>query len=91
MFEHDLFGKPLHTLYRRIGYIHHRFMPGQAELSGTIDHHLAILSAVAGRHVEDAVKASDALIDYMDQMFTGMEAGIDPRLLDCSIEPLLGA
>jgi DNA-binding GntR family transcriptional regulator len=83
--------RPLHTLYRRIGYIHHRFMPGQAELSGTIDRHLAILGAVAGRRVEDAVKASDALIDYMDQMFTGMEAGIDPRLLDCSIEPLLDA
>jgi DNA-binding GntR family transcriptional regulator len=83
--------RPLHTLYRRIGYIHHRFMPGQADLSGTIDHHLAILAAVAGRRVDDAVKASDALIDYMDQMFTGMEVGIDPRLLDCSIEPLLGA
>ena len=38
-----------------------------------------------------AVKASDALIDYMGEMFTGMETGIDPRLLDCSIEPLLGA
>jgi DNA-binding GntR family transcriptional regulator len=83
--------RPLHTLYRRIGYIHHRFMPGQADLSGTIDHHLAILSAVASRRVDDAVKASDALIDYMGEMFTGMEAGIDPRLLDCSIEPLLGA
>jgi len=83
--------RPLHTLYRRIGYIHHRFMPGQADLSGTIDHHLAILAAVAGRRVDEAVKASDALIDYMGEMFTGMEAGIDPRLLDCSIEPLLGA
>jgi hypothetical protein len=37
------------------------------------------------------VAASDALIDFMDSMFAGMEAGIDPRLLDCSIEPLLGA
>ncbi len=83
--------RPLHTLYRRIGYIHHRFMLGQADLSGTIDHHLAILAAVANRRVEEAVKASDALIDYMGEMFTGMEAGIDPRLLDCSIEPLLGA
>ena len=83
--------RPLHTLYRRIGYIHHRFMPGQADLSGTIDHHLGILNAIANRRVEEAVKASDALIDYMGQMFTGMETGIDPRLLDCSIEPLLGA
>ena len=65
-------------------------MPGQADLSGTIDHHLGILNAVANRRVEDAVKASDALIDYMGEMFNGMEVGIDPRLLDCSIEPLLG-
>ena len=83
--------RPLHTIYRRIGFIHHRHMPGQADLSGTIDGHLAILDAVANRHVDRAVRASDALIDFMDSMFAGMEADIDPRLLDCSIEPLLGA
>jgi DNA-binding GntR family transcriptional regulator len=83
--------RPLHTLYRRIGFIHHRHMPGQGDLSGTIDRHLAILNAVATRRVDAAVAASDALIDFMDAMFSGMEAGIDPRLLDCSIEPLLGA
>ena len=83
--------RPLHTLYRRSGVIHHRCMPGQADLSGTIDRHLAILNAVANRRVDDGVKASDALIDFMDQMFAGLEAGIDPRLLDCSIEPLLDA
>lgn len=83
--------RPLHTLYRRIGFIHHRCMPGQEDLAGTIDRHLAILNAVANRRVDDAVKASDALIDFMDSMFPAMEAGIDPRLLDCSIEPLLGA
>ena len=82
--------RPLHTLYRRIGFIHHRHMPGQADLSGTIDSHLDILHAIANRRVEAAVAASDALIDFMDAMFVGMEAGIDPRLLDCSIEPLLG-
>jgi len=83
--------RPLHTIYRRIGFIHHRHMPGQAELFGTIDSHLAILNAVANRRVDRAMAASDALIDHMDTMFDGMEAGIDPRLLDCSIEPLLGA
>src|SRR5215471_8329032 len=83
--------RPLHTLYRRIGFIHHRCMPGQQDLSGTIDRHLAILNAIATRRVDAAVTASDALIDFMDAMFSGMEAGIDPRLLDCSIEPLLGA
>ncbi|MCA6120508.1 GntR family transcriptional regulator [Bradyrhizobium sp. WSM 1704] len=82
--------RPLHTLSRRIGFIHHSYMPGQSDLSGTIDSHLAILNAVANRRVDRATAASDALIDYMDTMFEGMESGIDPRLLDCSIEPLLG-
>jgi len=82
--------RPLHTLYRRIGFIHHRHMPGQTDLSGTIDRHLDILKAIANRRVEAAVEASDALIDFMNAIFVGMEAGIDPRLLDCSIEPLLG-
>jgi DNA-binding GntR family transcriptional regulator len=81
--------RPLHTMYRRIGFIHHRFMPGQADLSGTIDRHIVILTAFANRRVDRAVAATDALIDFMDMMFDGMESGIDPRLLDCSIEPLL--
>jgi DNA-binding GntR family transcriptional regulator len=83
--------RPLHTLYRRIGFIYHRHMPGHEDLAGTIDNHLAILNAVANRRVDRAVEASDALIAFMDSMFEAMEAGIDPRLLDCSIEPLLGA
>ncbi|MCP3444942.1 GntR family transcriptional regulator [Bradyrhizobium sp. CCGUVB14] len=83
--------RPLHTLYRRIGFIHHRHMPGRTDLSSTIDRHLDILNAIATRRVDAAVNASDALIDFMDTIFVGMEAGIDPRLLDCSIEPLLDA
>jgi DNA-binding GntR family transcriptional regulator len=83
--------RPLHTLYRRIGFIYHRHMPGREDLTGTIDRHLAILNAVANRRVDRAVETSDALIAFMDSMFEAMEAGIDPRLLDCSIEPLLGA
>ena len=47
--------------------------------------------AVANRHVDRAVAASDALIDFLDGMFDAMEPGIDPRLLDCSLEPLLDA
>jgi len=82
--------RPLHTIYRRIGFIYHRLLPGHTDLAGTIDRHLAILNAVANRKVDRAVAASDALVDYMDQMFEEMESGIDPRLLDCSIEPLPG-
>ena len=83
--------RPLHTIYRRIGFIHHRYMPGQTDLSGTIDRHIAILNAFANRRIDRAVAATDALIDFMDAMFDGMESGIDPSLLDCSIEPLFGA
>jgi DNA-binding FadR family transcriptional regulator len=65
-------------------------MAGHGDLTGTVDRHIAILDAVASRRVDGAVAASDALIDFMDQMFEEMEAGIDPGLLDCSIEPLPG-
>lgn len=86
--EHTL--RPLHTLFRRIGYIHHTYLPGHGNLDGTVDHHLAVLNAVANRHVDRAVAASNALIDFVDGMFDVMESEIDPALLDCSIEPLLG-
>jgi DNA-binding GntR family transcriptional regulator len=81
--------RPLHTIFRRIGYIHHSHIQGRANLSGTIGHHLAVLTAVANRHVDEAVAASDALMGFMDGMFDVMEAEIDPTLLDCSVEPLL--
>lgn len=87
--EHTL--RPLHTIFRRIGFIHHTYMPGQTDLDGTVEHHLAVLNAVAHRHVDAAVAASDALIGFIETMFDGLEAGIDPRLLDCSIEPLFPA
>jgi DNA-binding GntR family transcriptional regulator len=82
--------RPLHTIYRRIGFIYHRLLPGHIDLTGTIDRHVAILHAVANRRAEDAVKASDELMSFMDSMFVEMEAGLDPSLLDCSIEPLPG-
>lgn len=87
--EHTL--RPLHTLFRRIGFIHHTYMPGQSDLAGTVDRHLALLSAIAKRNVEQSEAASDALIAFVETMFDAMETGIDPSLLDCSIEPLLGA
>jgi DNA-binding GntR family transcriptional regulator len=79
--------RPLHTIYRRIGYIYHRLLPDH-DLTGTIDRHVAILDAVSGQRAAGAVEASDTLIDFMDQMFADMATGIDPRLLDCNIEPL---
>ena len=87
--EHTL--RPLHTIFRRIGFIYHNHMPQEIGLAGTIDHHLAVLNAIATRHADRATAASDALIGFVDGMFDEMEAAIDPSLLDCSVEPLLGA
>ena len=84
--EHTL--RPLHTIFRRIGFIYHTHMPGLPTVTGSVDHHLALLDAVANSHVELAVAASDALIQFMDGMFEVMEKDIDPVLLDHSIEPL---
>ncbi|MEJ8308206.1 GntR family transcriptional regulator [Agrobacterium larrymoorei] len=86
--EHTL--RPLHTIYRRIGFIHHTITDRKADLSTTIDCHLSVLNAVANRHLETALSATDTLIGFVDSMFAEMEAGIDPRLLDCSIEPIFG-
>ena len=85
--EHTL--RPLHTIFRRIGFIHHTYMPGHKNLNGTIDRHIAVLNAVANRRADRAVVASDALMDFVDAMFETMEIEIDPTLLDCSIERLL--
>jgi DNA-binding GntR family transcriptional regulator len=86
--EHTL--RPLHTLFRRIGYIHHTYMPGYSSLDGTVDCHLAVLNAVAGGHAGKAVAASDALMDFVDGMFGVMENHIEPGLLDSSAEPTAG-
>jgi DNA-binding GntR family transcriptional regulator len=85
--EHTM--RPLHTIFRRIGWIHHNQLKADGSLLTTVDCHLAILNAVANRHIDEAMAASDALIDFVDSMFEVMEREIDPALLDCSLEPLI--
>jgi DNA-binding GntR family transcriptional regulator len=85
--EHTV--RPLHTIFRRIGWIHHNQIKGNASLHATIDCHLAVLDAVANRHLDAAVAVSDKLIDFVDSMFDVMEREVDPALLDCSLEPLI--
>jgi DNA-binding GntR family transcriptional regulator len=85
--EHTM--RPLHTIFRRIGWIYHDQIKGNASLHTTIDCHLAVLDTVANRHIDQAMAASDALIDFVDSMFDVMEREIDPALLDCSLEPLI--
>ncbi|HTM78693.1 MAG TPA: GntR family transcriptional regulator [Devosia sp.] len=81
--------RPLHTVFRRIGFLHHKFIAGASTLQRSIDGHMAVLDAVANRRTDDAVKASDELMNFVDAMFDEMELQIDPAQLDCSIQPLL--
>jgi DNA-binding GntR family transcriptional regulator len=84
--EHTL--RPLHTIFRRIGWIHHLHIGHEQSLLRTIDCHLDVLDAIASRHVERAIEASDQLISFVEDMFGEIERQIDPSALDCSIEPL---
>jgi DNA-binding GntR family transcriptional regulator len=77
--------RPLHTIFRRIGWLYHTQIATGATLLKTIDVHLALIDAVANRHVEAAISASDELIDFVDSMFDVLEREIDPSLLDCSL------
>jgi DNA-binding GntR family transcriptional regulator len=84
--EHTL--RPLHTVFRRIGWLHHTYMSADLEIAGTIDRHLAVLNAVASAEVDRAIAASDELMDFVESMFERLEREIDPFFLDCSLEPL---
>jgi DNA-binding GntR family transcriptional regulator len=86
--EHTL--RPLHTLFRRIGHIYHTHMPEYTGLDGTVDCHVAVLKAIASGQSENAVIASDALMDFVDRMFGAMETAIEPVLLDGSAAQTAG-
>jgi DNA-binding GntR family transcriptional regulator len=80
--------RPLHTIFRRIGWLYHSKAPAGTSLRRTVEVHLRLLDAVAHRHVDAAIAASDELIDFVDSMFDVLEREIDPALLDCSLEVL---
>ena len=81
--EHSL--RPLHTIFRRIGWIYHTQVERVPNLQRTIDCHVLLLDAVANRHVNKAIAASDELVDFVDTMFDVLEQEVDPGLLDCSV------
>ncbi|APW40898.1 transcriptional regulator [Rhodoferax koreense] len=78
--------RPLHTVFRRIGWLYHTKVSPDDGLARTIEVHLVLLDAVANCHVEQAIKASDELIDFVDRMFDVLEREIDPVLLDCTLQ-----
>ena len=82
--------RPLHTIFRRIGHIHHTHSGDAIDLTATVDHHLAVLDGVARRDAGHAIAASDGLIAYVDAMFDILETRIAPHILDSSIGPPTG-
>ncbi len=77
--------RPLHTIFRRIGWLYHSLPGADHDLKRTVDVHLALLDAVSNRRVDTAMEASDRLIEFVDGMFDVLERGIQPALLDCSV------
>ncbi|WP_216856135.1 GntR family transcriptional regulator [Acidisphaera sp. S103] len=81
--EHTL--RPLHTIFRRIGWIYHNWVRAGEGLGRTVACHLDIIDAVVAGRVKEAVAASDRLIAFSDSMFGVIEREIDPALLDCNL------
>ena len=76
--------RPLHTIFRRIGWIYHsRVRPN--DLGGTVQGHLAIVESVAAGRLADAVVACDGLITFVKGMFDILDQDNDPSLFDCNL------
>ena len=80
--EHTL--RPLHTFFRRIGWIYHTKVRPQEGLGRTIECHLSMLDAVATGRTQDAETAANDLTCFVRSMFEILEAGVDPVLFDCT-------
>ncbi|MEY2951917.1 MAG: hypothetical protein RLZZ401_4, partial [Pseudomonadota bacterium] len=77
--------RPLHTIFRRIGWLYHMQAEHSAPLQRSVDGHIAVLDAVASGNVQAAIAASDRLMDFMESMFDVLEREVDPQLLDDSL------
>ena len=80
--------RPLHTIFRRIGWIYHMQTPQHTNLQSTVDGHIAVIDAVANGHVDAAIAASDGLMDFVESMFSVLEREVAPALLDCSLDAM---
>ena len=79
--------RPLHTLFRRIGWLYHSQTAQATALQASIDGHVAVLEAVASNQVKQAVRATDALMNFVDDMFDTLDAQLKPEHLDCNAPP----
>ena len=77
--------RPLHTVFRRLGWIFHTHAPGENDVRGSIEGHIAVIDAVASQNLEGAIAASDRLMDFVADMFVVLEREVPPQMLDCSV------
>lgn len=78
--------RPLHTIFRRIGWIYHMRTAARADLQATVAGHIAVIDAVASGDVHAAIAASDSLMDFVESMFSVLEREVSPAVLDCSLD-----
>jgi DNA-binding GntR family transcriptional regulator len=76
--------RPLHTIFRRLGWIYHTQTDHGANLDKTIDSHLDVLNAVVAGKKDEALVASDKLIEFVDAMFPVLESEVAPIVFDAT-------
>ncbi|GGF34414.1 transcriptional regulator [Aliidongia dinghuensis] len=83
--------RPLHTMFRRTGWLYLTHVGTADEVKASIDGHIPILDAVIRQNAEAAKAASDLVIGLAGAMVDRLEQEIDPALLDVGldIEPAL--
>lgn len=78
--------RPLHIIFRRIGWVFHMKTANNDNLQSTIDGHIAVIDAVINGQVSAAIAASDGLMDFVDSMIDVLEREVAPALLDCRLD-----
>lgn len=79
--------RPLHTAFRRTGWIYHSRVHPEEGFGRTIDSHIAQLEAAAAGNTQAALAATDMLMDFVESTFDDLARGVDPALFDCNLEP----
>ncbi len=81
--------RPLHTIFRRIGWIYHTHAERRRQPArhGRRAHRASLMRSPHG-NVDEAIAASDRLVDFVEGMFEVLEREVEPALLDCRLEAL---
>lgn len=87
--DHTL--RPLHTLFRRIGWLYHAKLDVERDIARSVEQHARLLDHVVHGRAERAVGVLGELIDFLAAMFDALEREVDPALLDCSLAYLRAA